>query len=251
MSDFSAIMHDVLPSLKALLMYRDVACRTWTRETPQIEYNAKKPPFFSLGATGNQKLNITQHHPITTTKEPGMSEQEQSSKAQDIPQLCSMPVRHIPQGTGSMRASSCSEWPATQKIWQKLRKSSEKLEPPRLWRNWSMHFCSGTSERGNRPWKTARVLTLLEARRQDKLLASPSPWWCVLQPWGSPLGPAEEKSSPDPWQQSWHVPKSHLGTRPHNKPQKQKLILLFFLPVLLDVVILHYFNIAARIWNIF
>lgn len=110
MSDFFAIMQDVLSSLKALLMCRDVACRTRTRESPQIDYNAKKRLvffvfFFSLGTTGNQKLNITQHQPIMTTKEPGMSEQEQSSKAQGIPQLCSILLRHIPQGSGSMTSN--------------------------------------------------------------------------------------------------------------------------------------------------
>lgn len=86
MPDFFAIVHDGLPSLKALLMS---PAEHATRETPQIDYckcntadyNAKKRAFFALGATGNQKLNIMQHHPIMTTKEPRMSEQEESYKA--------------------------------------------------------------------------------------------------------------------------------------------------------------------------
>lgn len=80
-----------------------------TRGTPQIDYNANKKLFFALGATGHQKLDTTQPHPIRTTKEPRMPEQEQSSKAQDIPQLCSVPVR-------CSEALSIGKWFHTSKL---------------------------------------------------------------------------------------------------------------------------------------
>lgn len=65
----------------------------------------------------------------------------------------------------------------------------EKLEPSRLWRNWSVHFCRGRSKRRNRTRKPARKLTLLEARRQDKVMVPSKPVVMCAAALRFPTGP--------------------------------------------------------------
>lgn len=230
-----------------------------TRGTPQIDYNAIKSFFFALGATGHQKLDTTQPYPIRTTKEPRMSEQEQSSKAQDIPQLCSVPVR-------CSEALSIGKWFHMSKlmVWmisnpESMTKTLEKFRGTgamRLWRNWSVHFCSGTSKRWNRPRKTARTLTLLEGRRHDKGLALSKPMVMCAAALRLPTGPCRRhcrRASSPSWPMT--TKQTHAQATSRYKTTKQtskpEAYWTFFLPLLLDFIILHYFSTVTGIQKIY
>lgn len=190
MSDFFAIMQDVLSSLKALLMCRDVACRTRTRETPQIDYNAKKRLFFFF--TGNYREPEAEYNPASTYND--------NKGTWDVWAGAEL------QGTGyssalfnSTEAHSTGKWFHD----QQSRKNDRNLG--KVQRNWSHPGFGGIGacisaaepqrdetghERQPECWPCSRP------GGKTSSWPSPCPWRCVLEPWGSPLDPAEEQSSP-------------------------------------------------------
>lgn len=139
MPDFFAIMQDVLPSLKALLMCRDVAGA-------------------ELQGTGYSSalFNATEAHST------GKWFHNQQSRKNDrnlgkVQRNCSHP------GFGGTGACISAAEPQ--------RDETGHERQPECW------SCSRPGGKTS-SWP------------------SPSPWRCVMEPWGSPLGPAEEQSSP-------------------------------------------------------